>query len=55
MKIIPLILAVSIIAFTGCRGPGGPGERAGRAVDTAVYNVGEGVKRTGETIKEAAD
>jgi chitodextrinase len=46
-----LILVVAV----GCSGPGGPVQRAGAAVDNAVYNVGTGVKHTGQAIQRAAD
>jgi hypothetical protein len=48
-------LVVLILAVAGCRGPGGPMERAGRTVDEAVYDVGTGVKKAGEKIQEAAE
>jgi hypothetical protein len=48
-------LAVLSLAVLGCRGPGGPMERAGRAVDNAVYDVGTGIKKTGQEIQQAAD
>jgi predicted small secreted protein len=48
-------LVVSIFAVVGCRGPGGPMERAGRSVDNAVYDVGTGVKKAGQKIQDAAE
>ena len=45
----------ALVVLTGCRGPGGPMERAGRSVDNAVYDVGRGVKKAGEKIQEAAE
>lgn len=53
MKVI-LALLILVVAV-GCSGPGGPVEQAGRAVDNAVYDVGTGVKRTGQKIQQAAD
>lgn len=51
-----VVIAVTILTLTGCSsGSGGPVERTGRAVDNAVYNVGTGVKRTGQSIQNAAD
>ena len=51
------IFALALLALTvvGCRGPGGPMERAGRSVDNAVYDVGTGVKKAGQKIQQAAD
>ena len=49
-----LALSAALLMLTGC-GSGGPVERTGRAVDNAVYNVGTGVKRTGQSIQNAAD
>jgi predicted small secreted protein len=48
------MLAVALV-FASCHGPGGPATRAGRAVDNAVSNVGEGVEHTGEAIENAAN
>ena len=50
-----LALAVFAVVLLGCRGPGGPMERAGRGVDNAVYDVGTGIKRTGQKIQRAAE
>lgn len=50
------LLLLPVILFTvGCRGPGGPAERAGAAVDNAVYKVGQGVENVGNSIKRSAD
>jgi hypothetical protein len=49
------VLAILVLAAVGCRGPGGPMERAGRAVDDAVYDVGTGVKKAGQKIQQAAE
>ena len=50
------ILFLPLVIFTvGCSGPGGPAERAGAAVDNAVYNVGQGVENVGNSIKRSAD
>jgi hypothetical protein len=46
---------VLVLAVAGCSGPGGPMERAGRAVDNAVYDVGTGVKKAGQEIQQAAE
>ena len=54
MKKLLVVLGVAVLV-TGCSGPGGPATRAGRAVDNAVYDVGTGVKRTGQAIQNAAD
>jgi len=51
LLLVFLILGVAV----GCSGPGGPVQRAGNAVDNAVYDVGTGVKRTGQAIQRAAD
>ena len=50
-----LALAVFAVVLLGCRGPGGPMERAGRGVDNAVYDVGTGIKRTGQKMQRAAE
>lgn len=49
-----IILALIAFWFGACSSSPGPAERAGRAVDNAVYNVGVGVERTGQKIQEAA-
>lgn len=54
MKAIHLLLCLSFVVLTSCRGGGGPATRAGRGVDHAVYKVGSGVKKVGEKIEEAA-
>jgi hypothetical protein len=46
---------VLALAIVGCSGPGGPMERAGRGVDNAVYDVGTGIKKTGQKIQRAAE
>jgi predicted small secreted protein len=50
-----LALAVFAVVLLGCRGPGGPVERAGRGVDNAVYDVGTDIKRAGQKIQRAAE
>jgi hypothetical protein len=50
-----IALAVFVLAVLGCRGPGGPMERAGRGVDNAVYDVGTGIKKAGQKVQQAAD
>ena len=47
-------LAIVVLTVVGCRGPGGPMERAGRTVDDAVYDVGTGIKKAGQEVQEAA-
>jgi hypothetical protein len=47
-------LAIMVLTVVGCRGPGGPMERAGRTVDDAVYDVGTGIKKAGQEVQEAA-
>ena len=37
-----------------CSGPGGPAQRAGAAVDGAIYKVGEGISKVGSKIEGAA-
>jgi hypothetical protein len=46
-------LAIVVLTVVGCRGPGGPMERAGRTVDDAVYDVGTGIKKAGQEVQEA--
>ena len=50
----PLFLLFASLVFVGCSGPGGPAQRAGAAVDNAVYKVGEGISKVGEKIEGAA-
>jgi hypothetical protein len=50
--LLPLLAAVVLV---GCSGPGGPAQRAGAAVDTAIYKVGEGVTKVGEKIEGTAN
>lgn len=54
MKALVLLLAV-VVFGVGCSGPGGPAQRAGTAVDNAIYKVGQGVENVGDSIKRAAD
>lgn len=54
MKALLLLLPIVLLTL-GCRGPGGPAERAGAAVDNAVYNVGQGVENVGNSIKRSTD
>ncbi len=44
------LFLASLLFFVGCHGPGGPAERAGRSVDTAVYNTGTAIEHTGQKI-----
>jgi hypothetical protein len=50
--LLPLLAAVALV---GCSGPGGPVQRAGTAVDNAIYKVGEGVTNVGEKIEGTAN
>lgn len=47
-------LGILVLTLAGCRGPGGPMERAGRSVDDAVHDVGTGIKKAGQEVQEAA-
>jgi hypothetical protein len=51
MKPLALLLVVSSFFVLGCSGPGGPAQRAGAAVDNAVYKVGEGISTVGQKIE----
>jgi hypothetical protein len=51
---IAIVLGMAALALAACAGPGGPATQTGRAVDNAVYHVGSGIERTGETIENAA-
>jgi hypothetical protein len=48
-----LVLLVCGVALS-CSGPGGPAQRAGAAVDGAIYKVGEGISKVGNKIEGAA-
>ena len=48
-----LVLIVCVVAVS-CSGPGGPAQRAGAAVDGAIYKVGEGISKVGNKIEGAA-
>ena len=49
------LLVVFVALFVvGCSGPGGPAQRAGAAVDGAIYKVGEGISHVGSKIEGAA-
>lgn len=50
--LLPLLAAMVLV---GCSGPGGPAQRAGTAVDNAIYKVGEGVTNVGEKIEGTAN
>jgi hypothetical protein len=54
MKPFALLLVVSSFFVLGCSGPGGPAQRAGAAVDNAVYKVGEGISTVGQKIEGSA-
>jgi hypothetical protein len=49
-----LILIVPLV-FVGCSGPGGPGQRAGAAVDHAVYKVCEGISTLVKKMEASAN
>ncbi len=51
MKSLALLILVSCFFVLGCSGPGGPAQRAGAAVDNAVYKVGEGISTVGQKIE----
>ncbi|MEI8294067.1 MAG: hypothetical protein WCG66_08770 [bacterium] len=55
MKFPALLVVVSCLAVVGCSGPGGPAQRAGAAVDHAVYKVGEGISTVGKKIEGTAN
>jgi len=55
MKSTVLLVIVSSILVIGCSGPGGPAQRAGAAVDNAVYKVGEGITTVGKKIEGSAN
>ena len=50
----PIFLILASLVFVGCSGPGGPAQRAGAAVDNAVYKVGEGISKVGNKIEGAS-
>jgi len=54
MNPIAVILLVFSFFVLGCSGPGGPAQRAGAAVDNAVYKVGEGISTVGQKIEGSA-
>lgn len=54
MKSLAFLLLVSCFFVLGCSGPGGPAQRAGAAVDNAVYKVGEGISTVGKKIEGSA-
>lgn len=55
MKSTVFLVIVSCIFVIGCSGPGGPAQRAGAAVDNAVYKVGEGITTVGKKIEGSAN
>ena len=55
MKPLAFLLIVSCFFVLGCSGPGGPAQRAGAAVDNAVYKVGEGISTVGQKIEGSAN
>jgi hypothetical protein len=54
MKPPALVILFSCFVVLGCSGPGGPAQRAGAAVDNAVYKVGEGISTVGQKIEGSA-
>ena len=54
MKLLLPLLAV-VFLLSACSGPGGPAQRAGAAVDKAMYKVGEGISKVGEKIEDSAN
>jgi hypothetical protein len=50
-----LLAFISFSILTACSGPGGPAQRAGAAVDHAVYKVGEGISSVGNKIENSAN
>jgi hypothetical protein len=55
MKSLAILLLVSCFFVLGCSGPGGPAQRAGAAVDNAVYKVGEGISNVGKKIEGSSN
>jgi predicted small secreted protein len=55
MKSLAFLLLVSCFFVLGCSGPGGPAQRAGAAVDNAVYKVGEGISTVGKKIEGSSN
>jgi predicted small secreted protein len=49
-----LVTGALLAALTGCQREEGPAEKAGRAVDKAVENVGQQIEKAGESIQDAA-
>lgn len=49
-----LCVFVVCVMVVGCSGPGGPAQRAGAAVDGALYKVGEGISKVGNKLEDAA-
>jgi hypothetical protein len=54
MKSIALLFTATCIFLIGCSGPGGPAQRAGAAVDNAVYKVGEGISTVGQKLENSS-
>ncbi len=50
-----VLLMLPAVLLIGCSGPGGPAQRAGAAVDNAMYKVGEGISHVGEKIEDSAN
>lgn len=59
MKLAVLVLACSVALLAACSREnssekGGPGERAGRAVDRAMGKAGEAVEQAGRDMQDAS-
>jgi hypothetical protein len=55
MKSLAFLLLVPSFFILGCSGPDGPAQRAGAAVDNAVYKVGEGISTVGKKIEGSSN
>lgn len=49
------LLAVFVLAASGCQEPEGPAEKAGKEIDKAAASVGESIERAGEQLQKAAN
>lgn len=49
-----LAAALLLSGLAGCKKEEGPAERAGKALDNAVQEVGKQIEKAGEKIQDAA-
>ena len=51
---IPLLAALTLLAACNRNDSGGPGEKAGKAVDRALEKAGQSIEKAGQNLQDAS-